>query len=842
MSAMTRQLEFQGTHSALLLCLHLGAVGLTLFLIVLLLRYERQLVSRTVGNWLIGLRIAVLATILMTLMQPVLSWTLDEKRTGRILVGIDLSESMGTTDVHARRAEKLRWARGLGMIGNAAINARLDRWQKSLDEQGEPDWVAPDETADEARRAALVETRRSQLNGIFRELDALSRKEVARRLLTTTPQPLLTELERLARVELYSFAGKTEAAEREQLEQIVQSPSQSLLPGTTDLAAALQVSGSDVMGMILLTDGRDHSGKDLGPLAASLKALGVPIYPVLIGSTFRPRDLSIVSLEAPQMVYKGDHPKLKVVLSTVGFEGRTLDVELVPDGDPEAEPIRKSVKVTGASATLEFDLDSTDVGRKAFLVRTPVLEGETRDDNNIRTFAFAVVDDRARVLLVDGDARWEFRYLSAALTRDERVDLKQVLVRQPYLGVLPEPFFPQSLQPPGGADAQNPFADVDLIILGDVEPAVLNDRLFVDLQTFVSEGGTLVLSAGKRYLPQAYRSAILDQLLPLVNLRMVQLSDPTRDGPPTQRGLPLQLTVDGELQAALQFALDPFENQRVWKSLPGQMWALLGDPKPGATVWATTILPAELADPLMADRQHGMIVHQHVGSGQVLWMGFDGTWRWRHRAGDSYHHRFWGQLARWAATNKATAGNEFVRFGPERTDIELGEEAVFRARWMAPFLQRFPRLKGRIQFFRVGKDETRPFTEIGLAASPAGPLIHEGRAASLPAGEYRAVLKVDDADLGQKPVEATLYVHDKPSQELSELAANRDLLTQLADASGGRLFQIDELSELPRQFKTFDGTVSKYEESPLWDRWPWLVLLCGLLTTEWVIRKMNGLP
>lgn len=841
MSTMTRQLEFQGTHSALALCLHLGAIGLTLALIVLLLRYERQLVSRTVGNWLIGLRLAVLATVLMTLMQPVLSWTLDQKRTGRILVGLDLSDSMGTTDVHAMRAEKLRWARGLGMIGNAASSARLDRWQRAFAEQREPEWVTPEEVPDEERRTALAVTRRDQILGLFKELDSLPRKEIARRLLTTTPQPLLDSLQTLARVELFTFAGKTEAAERDQMEAIVETPSTTLLTGTTDLAAALQVSGSDVQGLILLTDGRDHSSQALGPLAAALKAAGIPIYPIVIGSTFRPKDLAILALEYPQVVYRGDHPQLKVALSTVGFEGQTLEVELVPENEPDGVPIRKSVAVGGPTVTVEFELDASEVGRKAYVVRTPVLEGETRDDNNARSFALAVVDDRARVLLIDGDARWEFRYVSAALSRDERVELQQVLVRQPYLGVLPEPFFPRTLPESGEAGA-SPLADRDLVILGDVEPGTLDESTFRWLQEFVSEGGTLVISAGKRFMPQAFRSPILDQLLPLTNIRLIQLSDPSRDGSPTQRGLSLHLTVDGELQAMLQFAPDSVENQRVWKNLPGQMWAMLGDPKPGATVWATTELPAELADPLATDRRLGMMIHQHVGSGQVLWLGFDGTWRWRHRTGDSYHHRFWGQLARWAATNKVTAGNEFVRFGPERTDIELGQDALMRARWMAPFLQRFPQLKGRVQFFRAGQIEGRPFTEIDLSPTAGNPLIHEGRAVSLPAGEYRAVLKAEHADLGNKTVETMLYVHDRPSQELSELTANRDLLAQLADASGGRLFEVDELGDLPKQFKAFEGSQSRYEESPLWDRWPWLVLLFGLLTTEWVIRKLNGLP
>ena len=598
------------------------------------------------------------------------------------------------------------------------------------------------------------------------------------------------------------------------------------------------------MGLILFTEGRDHSGKALAPIAASLKASNVPVYPVMLGSTFRPKDLSIASLEHPQTVYKGDHPQLKVTLSTVGFEGKTLDVELVPDNDPKAVPVKKQIAVTGPSANVEFDLDATEIGRKAFTVRTPVLEGETRDDNNSRTFAFTVVDDRAKVYLVDGDARWEFRYLDAAMSRDERVDYKRVLFQQPFLGVLTEPFFPQKLDLPADVteQAKSPFANFDVVILGDVAPSNLDDKALQLLHDFVTEGGTLVISAGKRWMPLAYRSPILEQLLPLTNARQINLADRSGEAPPSRRGLPIQLTVDGDQQAMFQFTPDPLENQRIWKGLPGQMWATLGDPKPGATIWATTVLPPEHADPLAADRQHAMIVHQHLGSGQVLWMGFDGTWRWRQRVGDAYHHRYWGQLARWAAANKVTAGNEFVRFGPERPDIELGQDAILRAKWMAPFLQKFPKMKAHAEFFRTGDPPGKSFTTVELAPTAGSPLLHAGKAVSLPAGEYRVALTTENADLGPKPVEATLYVHDRPSQELSELSANRDLLTQIADASGGRLFLLDELRELPKQFKTYEGNVSLYEENPLWDRWPWLVLLFALMTAEWVIRKVNGLP
>ena len=87
------------------------------------------------------------------------------------------------------------------------------------------------------------------------------------------------------------------------------------------------------------------------------------------------------------------------------LEGKTLEVELVREDQPDAEPIKRSIAVTGPSVNVEFDLDGVEVGRKAYVIRTPVLEGETRDDNNSRSFAFAVVDDRAKVFLIEGDAR-----------------------------------------------------------------------------------------------------------------------------------------------------------------------------------------------------------------------------------------------------------------------------------------------------------------------------------------------------------------------------------------------------------------------------------------------------
>ena len=112
----------------------------------------------------------------------------------------------------------------------------------------------------------------------------------------------------------------------------------------------------------------------------------------------------------------------------------------------------------------------------------------------------------------------------------------------------------------------------------------------------------------------------------------------------------------------------------------------------------------------------------------------------------------------------------------------------------------------------------------------------------MPPGEYQVRLTAEQAILGEKMIETTLYVDDKPSVELGDLSANKDLLTQIADVSGGRLFLPDEVRDLPKMFKKIESTTTQYEEVTLWDRWPWLAIICTLMMIEWVTRKLNGLP
>ena len=850
---LQRRLVFQAFDASWASLAVLAAVIAAATLVVVLSRYERKLVPAPVGYGLLVLRLCVIAVLWLALLQPVMTWSIDRERTGRVVVAIDVSESMTTADKIATPAEKFRTAIGLGMIGNDQNHERTQRWLADFEADREPTWVDENETADVEKRKQLARTRKEFVTAAFREIERLPRSEIARRLLSEKGDSWLNELKKSFVVELRVFGGKSIPSEMETLAETVQKPPAGVGANVTSLVAALDASASDqqspVRAFVVLTDGRETSGSDAVATARRWKDLNAAVYPVLVGSERRPKDVVLDTLDVPANAYLNDKPLAKVTFQAAGFEGETLSIELQEiDGAIQT----KSVTVPKAGSGLppvvsvEFPLDATKLGRHQFTVRTDVLKAETRDDNNSRDFTLTVIDDKAKVLLVEGEARWEFRYLDNAFGRDERIRFERVLFEQPFMGILGETFYPRRLNF-GAAETpieKSPLAEFDLVVIGDVSPRDLPESVLMQLDKFVSDiGGTVVFIAGKRHMPQQYRSATLDKLLPLSNPRVVSSPDPPTT-PPHLRGFHLRLTPDGERESTLQLAGDTETNRATWKSLPGHPWVMIGDVKPGATVLATADdgqpLPAEM------ERTHALVVQQYYGLGQVLWLGFDSTWRWRHRVGDQHHHRFWGQLARTAAQNKTTAGNEFVRFGLESSDVPSGQDVVFRARWTPQTLARRPDVKGKVAVFpRLNAKPDEPLATIDLSPDPTRPAQHQGRWLAPSAGEYRAVLKIDGPPLGgasDKEVAAEFLVRGPLTKELSDVTAMRTILEQMAQAANGRLLLPHQLGSLPKLIQPEDLKTTESFEHTLWDHWLLMALLFALLTAEWVLRKWNGLP
>ena len=751
-----------------------GVAGVVaLALVLFLYRYERKLVTRRTGLTLLALRLAAAGALVLALFDPITRVTYREVVRGRVVLGVDLSESMATVEDGRSRREVAR-----GLLAG--------------------DWVKGIEQAHDVRALGF-----------------------ARGATAGTPATLAEALARPSKVD---------------------DPSAAATDWEPVLAEALKEEGAPVVGVVLLTDGRRNGAGDLGAMADRLAARGIPIYPVLIGSTALPRDAAVAAVKAPEGVYKGDTARVEVTVKVDAPAGTEVPVTL---DRPGASPLKKTVRAQadGGRPVVTFAVPMEVAGPQALTVAVGPLADDIRADNDRRSFTVQVAEDKARVLLIAGEAGWEFQYLRNALARDPRVAVESVVFRQPTSAAAAGPAYAKVLPAQGEND---PLGDFDAVILGDADPADLPAEAWARLEAFVAErGGTLVVGAGPRSLGASSTNEVLSKLLPVVEPRLVPVGpskvDPRRPGlPPGMAILPAQAT-SAEQWPMLQFAAEPSASAAAWAGLPALPWVSSGRAKPSATVLATAGGPDEAA---MAAMPYGL--------GKVLWVGTDGTWRWRYRVGDAYHHRFWGQVVRWSARGKLSAGNRLVRFGPERGKVAEGEPVAIRAR----FAEAVPGVDAGLlvaaKVYRAPAQAGDPPSGEPLAVVPLRPRAgeprgFEGMVPALPMGAYVVSLEAPQlasamaAEVGVAPT-ASLEVAGRETSERVELAASREPLERLAGATGGRVFAAADAGDLPALLRGKTIRRERAEESALWDRPLALSLFLAVLALEWVLRKRAGLP
>ena len=108
--------------------------------------------------------------------------------------------------------------------------------------------------------------------------------------------------------------------------------------------------------------------------------------------------------------------------------------------------------------------------------------------------------------------------------------------------------------------------------------------------------------------------------------------------------------------------------------------------------------------------------------------------------------------------------------------------------------------------------------------------------------ETSRVLRADISKAGKVIGEARTVVRTSGQNEEAEvLALNENLLREIARLSGGRYFREDEIGDLNQVLAGADEQTVSITEQKFWDRLPFLLLLIGLLSVEWFVRRRRGL-
>ena len=439
--------------------------------------------------------------------------------------------------------------------------------------------------------------------------------------------------------------------------------------------------------------------------------------------------------------------------------------------------------------------------------------------NNAADASVTVNQDSMKVLLVDSTPRWESRYLAAMFERDRRV----ALTRRYHSIILDDPG--TSLLPRSQAE----WDAYDMVCLGDLDTHELPPLQQQFLANFVARrGGFLVFLAGPRGMPHSFILSQLSDLLP------VRVSAPLDHD---QEPVRVALTREGNEHAITRVLNDPLHNEQVWPLLPPLQWIAAGVvAKPAATVLLTARTPAKTP----------VVAFQRYGAGRVFWIGTEETWRWRDRLGDRVHQTFWLQAMRWGLAGRLRGKDHRLQVGLDRSLMNTGESAELKAQLAdanAASSARPPVLsleqlddRGEVIADLSGRFNWTPL--------PESPSLWRLSIQNIPEGNWRVRVGHPDPSLKQIVETREFIVRGESSAEGLDLSGDLPALTRMAIAGGGMAGTMDQTSAILQDMssKLKPRWQERRESVRLWNSYPPMLLVIGLLCIEWLVRKRHGLP
>ncbi len=572
-----------------------------------------------------------------------------------------------------------------------------------------------------------------------------------------------------------------------------------------------QARGQPLAGIVLATDGGSNAG--VSPLSA-VAGVKVPVLAWGVGSATA-TDLAIDEVAGPETAFVEDEVTVVVSGRASGLEGKVTPLR-VRRGEEEAKTVPLVLGADGAfSVPVRFA--PKRAGTFALTVAADVLPGERITENNAASTRLRVIDGKLTVLYVERQPRWEFKYLSAALGRDRRVDASFVLLdgdasmsKAPgskYLATVPTKL--------------EELAKFDLVILGDVDPGQLGSGGAGGaggaggseaLAAYVERlGGAVVTIAGPDRMPSSWVGTSLERMLPV---EIPAVRGQPRD---TTQARKVELTPAGAASPMLRLGLTEADTVAAWKGLPGIYWS------------AEVSRARAASEVLLTSGDQPLLVLGRYGTGRTLFVGTEEFWRFRRNVGDAIYGRLWGQMVQGMALPHLLGEGKRTQLSAGKSRYGVGETAAVSARLFLPNYQ--PVLSQTARATLVRPDGTRAAVDL-RSTEQAG--TYQATVELPTAGEYKLSV---DADPG--PVLTVTAVD--ANLEMRTIAMNEPLLEEISRATGGKFLRTDDLPKLGEYLSAAEATNRTTTYADLISTPAYYLGLLGLACAEWWIRRKGGM-
>jgi len=628
---------------------------------------------------------------------------------------------------------------------------------------------------------------------------------------------------------------------------------------STAIREALEkVSGRRLAGIVVISDGQiTSSGGGNGRLSSALefaRQSRVPLYGVAIGDPESPKNVIVAALQAPREVRKDSEAEFSATITHRNLDGQSVTVRLQerPVGKTDWQETGVSKDVMLGSSGREGDQSRTL--HSASMVHTPAkvgdfeyraviepIPGEEKTSDNHAVSTVTVSENRIRILLISGDAGWEFQYMRNFLLRQPdlyRISIWQQNadpdVNQAASTGMKLSKLPRTLQDLVGVRGDKDKPGYNVVVLYDPQHTKNGfDKVFVDmLWKFVKDhNGGLCYIAGNKHsdssvMGKGALAPLADALPVVLSPNTINVADRIRQDKPS--AWPVRPTSYGLEHPITRLGGSDEDTRRIWQVLPGQYWSHpVYKVKPGARVLAVSSNPMRRT---VNGARQPLVVAQSVGSGRSLYIGIEASWRWRYVHDGYYHRRFWARAMRYLASMRtrriviSTGGNQFA--AGEKITIEV-----------KAFDKEYKPLADKAFTVEMidtatGKSEAIELPAVDVKKKPGR---YKRTIVARRTGTFKLTALKSGAG-SPDDVTSKQIVVELPQAEARRPEADPETLRSIASRED-HFLEVQEVGRLAELIPSGRLKTTRQQIHKLWDCPLTYIAILLLLTIEWIVRK-----
>jgi uncharacterized membrane protein len=598
-----------------------------------------------------------------------------------------------------------------------------------------------------------------------------------------------------------------------------------------------ETSDLPIGAVVLLSDGDDNSGGIGMDAISALRARHIPVHTVGFGRERAEHDVELDDAVVAPRALAGSRVAARITLHQRGYAGAKINLTVRDVSAGQVKVLAARTINLGPNGNLQTETLMFDIGgagAKTLQIAAAPLPGEENTANNTLSRVVNVGSEPRRILYMEGEPRWEYKFIRQAEEDDRMVQIVSIDRTSE------NKIYRQGISDPKELADGFPSRPDDLfvyqgLIIGSVEAGYFTPGQQELIREFVDRrGGGLLLLGGQFALADGgWNASNLIDLLPATLPTQPGTFHREADPKSGTTHTTAELAPAGADSIITRLVDDPTANAAKWKKLPYLMdYEDPGTPKPGAAVLANMITPEARKLPLL--------ITENFGRGRTAIMATGGSWRWQMSSplGDTAHDLFWQQLLRWLVSD--TPGRVAASV-PAQMLLDNGAVTLTAE---VRDQQYNPAPDAKVEAHILGPSGASALVE--MTPVPDSPGQFQAAWSAPRTGAYLTEVTALRADPNSGTVkelgrDVLTFQRMDGVAENFHTEQNRDLLERLATQTGGQYWKPADLGKLAGAIPFSEAGVTMRETKDLWNLPLVFLVLLLLRFSEWWLRRKWGI-